>query len=90
MRVKFEKGKQREFIKKVLENLNCPSLRELISRGISTNYSSLKNYFIEEYLLPEELFNELVELSLINKSDFDFELVKDNWGQVKGGKVRFK
>ncbi len=87
MRIKFNsKGKQREFIKLVLEKINCPSLRELINRGVDVNYSTLKNYFTESRLIPEEFFNELIELSGLNKEDFEFSIVSDNWGQVVGGK----
>lgn len=86
MRIKFAKGKQREFIKKLLEKINCPSLRELINRGIEINYSTLKNYFNEERLIPEDLFNELIELGELNKKEFDFEIINESWGQIKGGK----
>lgn len=87
MRVKFSKGKQREFLNKVLEKTNCPSLRELISRGIEVNYSTLKNYFNEERLISEELFKELMVFSGLNDENFEFELIDENWGQVKGGKI---
>ena len=87
MRIKFQKGEQRKFIQLVLERINCPSLRELINRGIEINYSSLKNYFCEERLIPEELFNELIEMGNLNKEDFGFELVGEHWGQVRGGKI---
>ena len=87
MRIKFkEKGKQREFIKLVLERINCPSLRELITRGIEVNYSTLKNYFTEKRLIPSEIFNDFIELGGLSKDEFVFELVDDNWGQVIGGK----
>jgi hypothetical protein len=85
-RIKFKKGKQREFIEKVLEKINCPSLRELINRGIDVNYSTLKNYFNEDRLIPEILFNELIEISGFNKKDFYFEIIEENWGQISGGK----
>lgn len=87
MRVLFSEGMQREFLKKILENINCPSLRELINRGIDVNYSTLKNYFNEDRLMPEEFFNELIEMSGVNKNNFTFNLVNENWGQVKGGKI---
>ncbi len=90
MRVKFSKGKQREFLKKVLEKTNCPSLRELISRGIDVNYSTLKNYFCEERLMSEEFFKELLGFSGLKEEDFEFELINGNWGQVKGGKISRK
>ena len=87
MRIKFDKGKQREFLKKVLEKTNCPSLRELISRGIDINYSTLKNYFSEERLISEDLFKELIIFSGLSEKDFDFEIIEENWGQIKGGKI---
>jgi hypothetical protein len=87
MRIKFnEKGKQREFINLVLQSINCPSLRELINRGVSVNYSTLKNYFTEQRLISESFFEELIELSNLNKNNFNFEVIGDNWGQVIGGK----
>ncbi len=87
MRIKFnEKGKQREFIKLVLERINCPSLRELINRGIEVNYSTLKNYYSEKRLISLEFFEELLKLGELDKDDFSFEFVGDNWGQVIGGK----
>jgi hypothetical protein len=87
VRIKFtKKGTQREFIRQVLQEINCPSLRELINRGIDVNYSTLKNYFTEQRLIPESLFNELIEMGDLNKNDFDFQIVDDNFGQVIGGK----
>ena len=53
MRIKFKKGEQRKFLGKVLENLGAPSLRELINRGVGVPYSTLKNYYLEERMLPE-------------------------------------
>jgi len=85
-RIKFAKGKQREFIKRFLEKINCPSLRELINRGAEVNYSTLKNYFNEDRLIPEELFNELIELGGLSRKDFNCETINENWGQIKGGK----
>jgi hypothetical protein len=85
-RVKFRKGEQRKFLKEVLEKINCPSLRELRNR-LEVNYSTLKNYFNEERCLPENLFNDLLYISKINKEDYKMEYLKENWGQVKGGKI---
>ena len=86
MRIKFKKGEQRKFIKRVIEKINCPSLRELINRGIEVNYSTLKNYYNEERLLSDKLFYELIEISELNKNELDFNIINENWGQVKGGK----
>ncbi|MEX0920791.1 MAG: hypothetical protein WDZ62_00835 [Candidatus Pacearchaeota archaeon] len=86
MKLKFEKGKQREFIDLVLEATACPTLRELINRGINVGYSSLKNYYVERRKIPLNLFEVLCKISNLNESHFSFEEVPENWGQVKGGK----
>ncbi len=86
MRIKFGKGEQRKFLKKVLGEINCVSLRSLKERGIDVPYSTMKNYFVEVRLLPEELFKDLCSLARIDSSEINFELVDENWGQVKGGK----
>ncbi len=86
MRVKFEKGKQREFIKKVLEKINYPSLRELIQRGFDVSYCALKNYYSERRNLPLDFFNDLCSISKINKKSIKFKIVHENFGQVIGGK----
>ncbi len=85
MRVKFARGRQRYFIDKVLEETGCPSLKELINRGIGINYSSLKNYYSERRLLPEWLFEELLGISQMD-NNFELEFIDENWGKVKGGK----
>lgn len=83
MRVLFKKGEQRKFLQKVLKNLACPTLNELRNRGFEINYSTLKNYFNESRTLPKELFLELCEISKIEPEAL---FLKENWGQVKGGK----
>ncbi len=85
-RIKFEKGKQREFFDKVLAAVGSPSLRELLNRGVSVGYQTLKNYYSERRLLSENLFEELLQIANLHHEDFDFEIVDENWGQVKGGK----
>ena len=82
MRVKFAKGDQREFIKKVMVEIGAPSLREL-SKRIDVAYSTMKNYHSEKRLLSRELFESLVSLSGIV---FSANFVSETWGQVKGGK----
>lgn len=88
MRVKFQKTKQREFIKKVLEVTDCPSLRSLIQRGINVPYPTLKSYFQERRFLPQELFNDLCLISKINPEEFTTKILNENWGQSKGGKSK--
>lgn len=87
MRIGFSrKGEQRKFLKLVLERVNCPSIKVFEQFGLGINYSTMKNYFSEKRLLPEDLFNKMCYLAKLNISDFEFDLLDDNWGQVKGGK----
>jgi hypothetical protein len=88
-RVKFKKGEQKKFIQEVLKNINSPSIKELANR-LSVNYSTLKNYIVEERLLPENLFNDLCFISKINKNELNIEYLQENWGQIKGGKISKK
>ena len=86
MRVQFKQGKQKEFLKTVLEKMNCPSLRALRERGFNVSYNTLKSYFSENRTLPEELFRNLCYAAKLNPEEFQIELLKENWGQIKGGK----
>jgi hypothetical protein len=85
MRVKFAKGGQRKFIDLVIEKVNSPSLRGLLQFGLNVPYSTLKNYYVEERLLSEELFLDLCGLARLDKDSFDVTLLEENWGKVKGG-----
>jgi hypothetical protein len=82
MRIKFQEGKQRKFIEKVIVNIGSPSLREL-SRRLDINYSTMKNYYYGLRLMPQEFFENLVKISGGKENVI---LLKDHWGQVKGGK----
>jgi hypothetical protein len=86
MRIKFKKGRQREFIEEVLAKLMAPSLRSLKQYGINVNYQTLKAYYNESRNLPESLFMDLCILSGIEASKAKVKRLTDNWGQVKGGK----
>ena len=86
MRIKFSKGKQREFLKKVMENANCPTIKELENRLVGVTYSSLKNYFSERRCLPEDLFLDFCKLANLDKNNFSYEILDEKWGQSKGGK----
>ncbi len=85
-RIKFHKGKQREFLKKVLLNSDSPSLRALRQFGVNVPYSSLKSYFNENRTLPEELLNDLCVIGKLDKKEIEFEVVDEHWGQSLGGK----
>src|SRR3990167_9523102 len=88
MRVLFQKGEQRNFI---LKCCNGKSLKEFLkSSGIKLSYSTLKEYAREEFTLPENIFVKLCEAGKINKKPFNFELLPDNWGAIKGWKIGIK
>lgn len=89
MRVKFEKGEQRDFIKNVLFRINSPSLNDLSTR-MDISYSTFKKYFCELRLLPLTLFEDMCFISKINKSGLRFNLIEETWGQSKGGKISKK
>ena len=85
MRIRFSKGKQRKFIDEVLKETNCPSLRSLTER-ILINYSTLKSYYNENRLIPENLFKDMCFLAKLNIKHSDVEVLDENWGRVKGGR----
>jgi len=87
MRIRFKLGWQRKFLDLVVERLSSPSVRGILQFGVDVPYSTLKNYYNESRLLPEGLFSDLCDLARIDKGDLDFEVVDDNWGLVKGGKI---
>ena len=86
MRVKFLKGKQRMFLKQVLINLNCPSLKAFMQFGFDVPYSTLKNYYSEQRLLPYDLFQDICFLAKIDEGKLKVILLEQSWGQSKGGK----
>ena len=81
MRVKFRKGKQREFLQMVLKRIDCPSLRALINRGFDVPYSTLKNYFAEERTLPKDLFDSLCYVAKINPQKLRVVFLEEGWGR---------
>jgi len=88
VRVKFkQKGQQRGFLKKVLEKVNCPSLRAFEQFGFDVSYSTMKNYYSEVRLLPKILFEDLCDFSGISKDSLEVTFFNDFWGQIKGGSL---
>ena len=88
MRVLFEKGKQKDFLNLAILKLNCVSLRGLLQFGFKVSYSNLKNYHSERRLMKDDLFDDLCYLCKINKNSLKVKYLDDNWGRVKGGKVK--
>jgi len=87
VKVKFKIGKQKQYLKTVIQNLNTPSLRSLLQFGINTTYDSLKNYYTQRRLLPKDLFDDLNHLAKINPKSLNISYLEENWGKVKGGKI---
>lgn len=87
MRIKFKKGKQREFLNQVIKRLNCLSLRGILQFGLDVSYDRLKNYYTERRLMDKGFFDDLCHLSKININELKIEYLEDNWGQVKGRKI---
>jgi hypothetical protein len=87
MRIRFKRRGQRKFLNLVVERLRAPSVRGILQFGFDVPYSTLKNYYNESRLLPEDLFDDLCEVARIDKKELDFEEVSENWGKVKGGKL---
>jgi hypothetical protein len=86
-RIRFKNGGQRAFFDLVIGQLKVVSLRGILQFGFKVPYSTLKNYYTESRLLPEDLFDELLEVSGILKEDLEFEIFNDNWGRAMGGKI---
>jgi hypothetical protein len=87
-RILFKRNEQRKFLDLVIRRLNCTSLRGLLQFGFNISYSSLKNYYTERRLLPEDFYNNLCHISKIDKRLFKIKYLKQNWGQIKGGKTK--
>jgi hypothetical protein len=86
-RVKFDKGGQRKFLDLVVERLDAPSLRGILQFGFGVPYSTLRNYYNESRLLPEDLFLDMCDLAGVDFGDLRIEFVDENWGKIKGGKI---
>ncbi|MBI2628849.1 hypothetical protein HYW74_02100 [Candidatus Pacearchaeota archaeon] len=86
-RVKLNKGKQRELLFNVASRIG--SLRKL-SISLKIPYSTIKEYAQEKFLIPESLFNYLIEYLLIDKESLEVTYLSANWGASIGGKKGIK
>jgi len=85
-RIKFKKTKQKAFLKRVIQELNSPSLRAILQFGFNIPYATLKNYYTERRSLPQDLFEDLCYISKINPDSLNIQTLKPNFGQIRGGK----
>lgn len=86
MRIRFNNGEQRKFLKRVLDELRCPNLRSFDQYGLGVSYSTMKNYFSECRTIPKEFFEELLLISKLDREEFSYQELNENFGQVLGGK----
>jgi len=82
-RVNLIPGQESELIR--LSSLKIGSLKEL-SKKIKTPYSTMKKYSQERLLLPEGLFEDLLNLSGVKKRHLTFTYLEKHWGCSIGGK----
>ncbi len=82
-RVKFPKGEQRKLILELV--LKEGSLKS-VSERLGVPYSTMKNYACEDRLLPESLFDTLLNSLSKDRRDLDIHYLEGNWGRILGGK----
>ena len=85
-RVRFSKGKQREFLNLVKERLMVSSLRGILQFGFDMPYSTLKGYYNERILFPKSFFENLCHLAKVDPKNLNIHYLNSNWGQIIGGK----
>ena len=82
MRIKLDKGKQRELILEAKGNKTWKEISKILRINEQYLYRELMN---EKRLMSDRIYNQLC--NLVNK-DFDrfiLEKLDDNWGRSKGG-----
>lgn len=82
MRLRFEKGKQKELIKN-FKNMNKFTWAQL-SDFLEIKYGRLNSYYYEEVLIPEEVWFKLDPKKRFSR--FILERLDEKWGVIKGGK----
>ena len=82
MRLRFEKGKQKELIK------NFKDMKKFtwnqLSDFLNIKYGRLNSYYYEDTLIPENVYLKLDPKFVFSK--FILERLDDKWGVIKGGK----
>jgi hypothetical protein len=54
--------------------------------GFDISYDCLKNYYTERRLIPLGFFENLCHIAKIDKKKLKYEIVRGNFGQIRGGK----
>ena len=81
-RIKLRKGMQKEIINKAAKTNR--SLKEL-AKKVEISYSLIRKYNQEKLLMPENLFNKLLNITSVNKKKIKIEYLQQNWGKRLGG-----
>ncbi|MBU2104517.1 MAG: hypothetical protein KKF67_01950 [Nanoarchaeota archaeon] len=82
-RIKLKQGQQKKIIAEAAKGVG--SLKKL-GANMNIPYSTMKKYNQELFLLPERLFNKILELTQLEKEDLDITYLQSNWGAKIGGK----
>ncbi len=84
MRIKLKAGKQKELILLAKFNLTWKELAKKLKLNEKYLYFELRN---EMRLLPEIKYRELCLIAKVNFDNYIEEILEDNWGKSKGGKI---
>lgn len=86
-RVRLNKGQQKGLIIGLAKKLG--SVRKVADK-FNLPYSTMKNYFEEVNLLPEDLFYKILNMLNIKKEGLKVNYLSFNWGRILGGKRGIK
>lgn len=85
MRLKFQKGKQKEFFLKIKKLKNCDWKN--LATFLNINFETLREWVKERRYIPEDIFVKIINLypQLKIYENYIIEKKENNWGQIKGG-----
>lgn len=83
MRVKLKDGKQRELIYSTKTQKGYT--RQEFAKYLDVSFIALKEWYLENCLLPFEIFEILNKQN--NYDDFIVDIRDEHWGQILGGKI---
>jgi len=87
-RILFEKNYQKKFFNILMIKSNLSQRR--LAKRLGLSRRTLRNWIDEKLLLPENIFYKCVEIlpELLNYKKFFIDIYPENWGRIKGGKIR--
>jgi len=89
LRLKFKKGFQKRLLLELIKQNNL-SQRKL-SKFLLRSRRTIRLWIEEKALLPEEIYQKLIKKypPCIKYDRFILDKKPNNWGQIKGGKIRY-